>query len=93
VTNLEFDGLEWIKKGYVGSLTNSGKIPILNEMFLLEGLSSIRLCYIGDNLVFMLGDNVEDIYDLIKNLEEWMKNSFESIEPWKSKKVVSHRLT
>ncbi|KAG5012224.1 hypothetical protein JHK86_024485 [Glycine max] len=81
------------KKILVGRLKKPKEIYNNNEILLMEGVCSLKMRYIGDNLVLLTAMDREDIVDVIKKPEEWLTDLFEIIGPWDAKATPANRLT
>lgn len=85
--------IELLKKILVGRLKKPKEIYNNNEILLMEGVCSLKMRYIGDNLVLLTAMDREDIVDVIKKPEEWLTDLFEIIGPWDAKATPANRLT
>ncbi|KAH1232503.1 hypothetical protein GmHk_09G025137 [Glycine max] len=85
--------IELLQKILVGRLKKPKEIYNNNEILLMEGVCSLKMRYIGDNLVLLTAMDREDIVDVIKKPEEWLTDLFEIIGPWDAKATPANRLT
>lgn len=58
-------------------MCDPGKLSMIHESF----ISSLRVRYLGDNLVLLISEEGEDLNRLFKGAEEWLSGWFESLQP------------
>lgn len=83
---------EWLQESLVGRVKEPKRFIRVKYSLILEGLSSFRLWYLGDNLVLLKRKEGEQLNSIIEENQEWLTNFFEEIKPWCSNVTLGARL-
>jgi len=65
---------------------------LLQEKFFLEGFSTIKFRYLGDDMVLLFELDGANLGKLLKGYEEWLSIMFVMIEDWKENLYSGNRL-
>ena len=82
----------WLVRSAVGWMSPDLTFDSLKDEFVKGGMNTIKLRFLGDNLILLTpkeGERMEDLFELNK---EWFLSLFGSIEPWSAKYVVDHKI-
>jgi len=82
--NVVEEDKEWLKRSYIGSLNSPQRVENLQESFLLQGLSCLKLRYLGDDKMLISSDEELDIQMVIEEHKEWLSKIFERIYKWEN---------
>ncbi|ESW33659.1 hypothetical protein PHAVU_001G088300, partial [Phaseolus vulgaris] len=83
---------EWLKKCYIGRVSDLSKVSCLNECLILEGLSHIKVKFLGGLHVLLLGENESNILEAIEENKTWFEEMFDTIIPWEEQFVAVDKL-
>jgi len=72
---------EWLKKCFIGRVSDLSKVSCLNECFILEGFSHIKVKFLGGFHVLLLGENESNILEAIEENKAWFEEMFDTIIP------------
>lgn len=73
----------WLSKSLVGRLHEPEKIFDLQDMFILDALSSIKAQYIGDNRVLLIGHDSDILLlDMSDNRLVWVRYKRLPLNTW-----------
>ncbi|GAU20898.1 hypothetical protein TSUD_120900 [Trifolium subterraneum] len=82
----------WAKKGLVGIVNHPEEVQMLQQKMLDVGLSTIRIIPMGGRKVFIQPSEDEDLWELIKDAEEYFNHWFVKIKEWNPSEVSVDRV-
>ena len=74
--------LEWLRESMVGWVKDPLKFQEVQEAFLVEGMSSTKIRYLGDNMVLLSGDDGEKLSLNVEENQDWLSEIFIDLKPW-----------
>jgi len=83
---------DWLKKCYIGRVSNLSKVSCLNESLILGGLSHIKVKFLGGFHVLLMGENEKKIQEAIEENKQWFEELFDTIIPWEEQFVAVDKL-
>lgn len=82
----------WLKNSLVGELRNIELVNSIQECFILEGIQSVRVRYMGDKLVLLTGEEGANVNEIWSQAETWLNETFEAIYPWSPNLTPEQRI-
>lgn len=82
----------WMERSIVGKLRSPELIQAAYDCFVMAGLHSVRVRYMGGLSVLLTGEDGLELMDVIKDSGEGWKEVFEDLSYWNSSLVVDCRI-
>jgi len=79
---------DWLKKCYIGRVSDLSKVSSLNECFILGDLNHIKVKFLGGFHVLLMGKNESKIQEAIEENKGWFEELFDTIIPWEEQFVA-----
>jgi hypothetical protein len=90
---LSFETVEedrvWARKGLIGMVKNIDEVPLIQQKILDVGITTVKIIPMGGKKVFIQPLEDEDLWDLVKDAEEFYW--FVNIKEWNPKEISSDR--
>jgi hypothetical protein len=92
---LSFETIEedrvWARKGLIGMVNNIDEVPLIQQKILDVGITTAKIIPMGGKTVFIQPLEDEDLWDLVKDAEEFFNHWFVKIKEWNPKETSSDR--
>ncbi|KAK2376927.1 zinc finger CCCH domain-containing protein [Trifolium repens] len=92
---LSFETVEedrvWARKGLIGMVNHVDEVPLLQQKILDVGITTVKIIPMGGRKVYIQPLEDEDLWDLIKDAEEFFNHWFVKIKEWSPKEIASDR--
>jgi len=82
---------KWLANNFVGTLCAEMDFDKLEEEIVKGGMSMVRVCFMGDNLILLSPSKGEDLANLMKQNSGWFESVFSSVSPWSFRCGASYR--
>ncbi|WJX40939.1 hypothetical protein P8452_28362 [Trifolium repens] len=79
----------WARKGLIGMVKNIDEVPLIQQKILDVGITTVKIIPMGGKKVFIQPLEDEDLWDLVKDAEEFYW--FVNIKEWNPKEISSDR--
>lgn len=71
----------WLQRSFVGKLRDVEKIKQVGESFFSEGFKTIKVRFLGDNLVLLTGEEGVNLETTLQRMEAWKDELFVEVIP------------
>jgi len=85
--------LPWMSNSVVGFFAAGLSYNQLCEEFIVGGMNTVKVRYLGDNMTLLTPTEGERMEDVIGLNKLWFESVFEAIEPWTNACVAGHKIT
>lgn len=72
----------WLVQSLVGRLNKKAMTYIIQETLILEGLNTIKARHLGDDLILLSEEDLENPHEVLKGMREWLGSILESLVQW-----------
>jgi len=83
--------LKMLENGYVGELVFEGEIKSVQQGLVMEGFEKIKDTPMGDKMVLLQVENVEDFEKAMKDHQQWWNGMFKEVKKWRPPMAAQKR--
>ncbi|GKV26629.1 hypothetical protein SLEP1_g35894 [Rubroshorea leprosula] len=89
--NVKPEEYEWLDGCYIGIVHSVEMVHNLQEKFYMEGYFSCQIQAMGGKMVLLLGEDKEELKDLVEMASDWLRQWFAEVQPWTPKMIANER--